>query len=163
MEKGLTSAGLRFYASKDCHLLLQVTDDCDVDAIMNSANAERTAMSPGGISTGRPFMVKVNGRLAQSESSSAAINSHHNRRAALALRQPENVPSAANHCCRRKTVLPRKPWRRFGRLLPNTSGKFTESRSQNLFHRRGEHRRTRSWRSPAVLRPCVGFQVWMLI
>ena len=48
VEKGLTSAGLRFYASKDCHLLLQVTDDCDVDAIMNSGNAERKAMSPGG-------------------------------------------------------------------------------------------------------------------
>jgi hypothetical protein len=25
-----------------------VRDDSDVDAIMNSANAERTAMSPGG-------------------------------------------------------------------------------------------------------------------
>jgi hypothetical protein len=48
IEKGLTSAVLRFYASKDCHLLLQVRDDSDVDAIMNSANAERTAMSPGG-------------------------------------------------------------------------------------------------------------------
>ena len=58
MEKGLTSAGLRFYASKDCHLLLQVTDDCDVDAVMNSANAERTAMSPGGHFSGKGVQVK---------------------------------------------------------------------------------------------------------